>query len=178
MTANVTIPFVQPSDLGADFDVSGAQTPGKINVAAVLKAASVLFQGNFSGAVAAWWATLPTIVPDTDGTPWNDGGVLAITSGAPVWPSSIPAALFGAAFSLWFLTLPQSLPSGAGQFWNNGGLAATPQTPAQSAALAILAGALPFNFGAAFAAWFATLPTAPVSTAQTLWNNNGVLAYS
>jgi hypothetical protein len=135
----------------------------------------------FADLMTAWMASLPTSVPAGNGAFWNNGGILAQTSGgsAPAMPAPLSASLFGAAMTAWAASLPIAAPFGAPGWWNDGGSPAfAAPSAAACAALSTILAAAPFNFGAAFGAWFASLPTSLPASAGQFWNNGGILSQS
>ena len=67
--------------------------------------------------------SLPTVLPTTPGTAWNDGGVISITPTTAIPPSPIPTGSGSpVTITAFFASLPTTLPATPGIIWNNSGI--------------------------------------------------------
>ena len=136
----------------------------------------------FGDYFSAWFSNLPTTMPMSIGTWWNDGGIPVMTdaSGAPF--SDFPSVKFGASFFFWSNSVPAlfSPPSAPGSwYFDNGGvLVATAFDSATTAAVQAASSGLMFDFNAAMTLWFLSLPTVKPGVQGVLYNNSGTIARS
>jgi hypothetical protein len=128
------LPASLPSTAQGNGGILGAQTP--TNIAALITSSPTgatvpapIVAPTQTLAVSpadftAFLTALPTVLPTTPGTPWNDGGVLSITPTTAVSPSPIPTGPSQSPVTItaFLASLPTTLPSTPGIVWNNGGL--------------------------------------------------------
>jgi hypothetical protein len=133
------LPASLPATAQGNGGVLGAQTPTKtITIApqlAPVLAASIVAPTQMisltGDELAAFLASLPTVLPTTPGTVWNNGGTVSITSttavaAPPPPPASTvvqtPSTSQPVTLAAFLSSLPTTLPSSPGIAWNNGGI--------------------------------------------------------
>jgi hypothetical protein len=129
------LPASLPSTAQGNGGILGAQTP--TNIAALISAststgatvpapivAPTQTMSISPADFATFLSSLPTVLPTTPGTAWNDGGIISMTPTTAVAPPPIPTGVTQPSVTItaFLASLPTALPASPGIVWNNGGI--------------------------------------------------------